>query len=116
MEISYKAIYSLKLIARVDKNICPATFYRNKAIFFCNRFQSSCTCSTYSNNSTTICSCVIYNISIFLINHIKFGMHFMVKNIIFLNWSKCTKTNMKCKFCYFHALIFKLLKKLWCKV
>ena len=48
------------------------------SIFFCNRFQSSCTCCSNRNNSSTVFLCLIDKFCIFLFNSIKFRMHMML--------------------------------------
>ena len=94
MEISNKAINSLKLISRINKYLCPSTSRMYNTIFVCYSFQCSCACSSNSNNSAAISPALINHICIFLVNHIKFRMHMVFKNIFNLNRSESSKTNM----------------------
>ena len=98
MEIRYERVDALELVSGINKNLCPSAL-RSKTVSsltirFSGGFDGPAACRSDADDPSSVFLCFVNDICRFFCDLIPFGMHVMVKDIVFFYGSECTETYM----------------------
>ena len=112
MEIGDQGVDHLKLVARIDKDLCPAAFCLKDTIFICGRLQGPAACGSHRDYPFSRLFRIVDQFCLIFFHHIELGMHMMIFYIIYLYRAEGSQSYMKGYMGDLHPFFFNLLKKL----
>ena len=116
MEICNQLIKHLELISGINKDFGIVISRNHFTGLISSTFYGTAACGSDTDYLSTCFLCAVNDICCLSCHLIKFRMHMMVENIVFLDRSESPQSHMKRDIGNLYALFLDLFQKLLCKV